>query len=205
MKTSIIIRGCSGSGKTTFSNFIKSIVYSFSSFIKCSICTADDYHIENGKYNFNPEKLGWAHRQCQLKFEQSCKNGVNIVICANTNTRHQDVTFYKNLAEKYNYRVFILTIENWNGIKDIHEVPEKTLQKQSQESKNKTFNKKFVDYILNRQNAGNPATIKSVQSRFKEEHLSKSDIIKIAKSNKIKIFGDTKKSSNTITLKKDHK
>lgn len=119
----IILRGCSGSGKSTFANLIA---------YPCCICTADDFYVDkDGNYNFDPNKLGLAHKACQAKFDDALKDEVitNIVI-ANTNTKSSDYKYYVDKAEKAGLTVTYVVLENRHGNKDIHNVPEETLQRQ---------------------------------------------------------------------------
>ena len=80
MKKVIILRGVSGSGKSTFANIIKngsdSVV----------IVTTDDYfYDEMGNYNFKIEELTLAHQSCRDKFLQAlnCED-VQTIIVANS-------------------------------------------------------------------------------------------------------------------------
>lgn len=127
-RIAVIIRACSGSGKSTYAEFLNQ----FSDRSSC-ICTADDYFEKNGTYNFDPSKLGIAHRECQERFKKACFEGVSLVVCANTNTRESDVNTYKKIAEQFNYVVFVMTLENWHGGKNIHNVPDSVLDKQREQ------------------------------------------------------------------------
>ncbi|MEG1581928.1 MAG: hypothetical protein RR334_02065, partial [Clostridia bacterium] len=67
MKKIIIIRGISGSGKTTFAIKLKSLFAERGE--DCEICEADDYFTgTDGQYNFNPNLLSQAHNACYSKF-----------------------------------------------------------------------------------------------------------------------------------------
>jgi len=121
----IILKGVSGSGKTTFANLIA---------YPCCICCADDFFVDaHGNYNFDIAKLGLAHKVCQLKFDEAVKDPIitNIVI-ANTNTKPADYKYYVEKAEKHGLTVSYVVLENRHGNKDIHNVPEETLVKQEQ-------------------------------------------------------------------------
>lgn len=119
----IILKGVSGSGKSTFANLI--------AYPAC-ICTADDFFIDkDGNYNFDPAKLGQAHKACQAKFDDALKDDIitNIVI-ANTNTKPSDYKYYVDKAEKAGLRVFYVVMENRNNTKDVHNVPDEALERQ---------------------------------------------------------------------------
>lgn len=119
----IILKGVSGSGKSTFSGLISEPKI---------ICTADDFYTDKqGNYNFDPTKLGQGHKACQAKFDEAIKDQVitNIVI-ANTNTKPSDYKYYVDKAEKAGLKVTYVVLENRHGNKDVHNVGEDVLQRQ---------------------------------------------------------------------------
>lgn len=119
-KILIIARGCPGSGKSTFAKMLADELF---------ICTADDYHMNDGKYEWKPENVQFAHTQCQLKCEKLMSAGAWKIVVANTNTTKSELQPYYDLASKYGYKVFSIIVENrHNGIND-HNVPEETIQK----------------------------------------------------------------------------
>jgi predicted kinase len=120
----LIIRGTSGSGKTTLAQYIQSL--NFNADIR--VCTADDFFVRNGQYEFDASKLGQAHGACQAKFRQALEDGVDVVV-ANTSTARKDRDFYADLAKAAGYRVFSIVVENL-GTKDVHSVPVETLERQ---------------------------------------------------------------------------
>lgn len=117
-KVLIIIRGIPGCGKSTFANLIGSF-----------ICTADDYHMVDGKYDWKPENAGSAHVKCQKKVEWGMTEGISKIVVANTTTTKKELKPYYDLAEKYGYTVFSVIVENrHNGVNE-HNVPEETLNR----------------------------------------------------------------------------
>jgi tRNA uridine 5-carbamoylmethylation protein Kti12 len=94
----IIIRGTSGSGKTTYA---KNLV---SNFLRekpggtFSIVSADDYFMRDGNYEFNPAELGEAHRQCFGNFMNALNNCVDLVIVDNTNINKYEIAPYLMFA-----------------------------------------------------------------------------------------------------------
>ena len=103
-KELVILRGVSGSGKSTRAkeiikqSAVKSTTY---------ICSADDYFIDraSGDYNWDPKKLGVAHAWCKTKAETAMDLGINIVILDNTNTVEWEYKPYVELAEHFGYEV----------------------------------------------------------------------------------------------------
>ncbi len=113
----ILIRGCPGSGKTTFAEVIGSPI------------SSDDYFInDKGEYVFDGSKLRDAHEQSRGKCERGMINGGSPIIVANTFTQEWEMTPYFDLAKKYNYRVHTVIVENRHGGVNVHGVPEDKLK-----------------------------------------------------------------------------
>jgi predicted kinase len=121
MKSLYLIRGVSGSGKTTFAETLD----------VSRVISADDYFVNDaGDYNFNPAKLKDAHAYCQRITEHAMRVlGVDLAV-ANTFTQEWEMKPYFDLAEKYGYRVFSIIVENRHGGESVHDVPIETLIKQ---------------------------------------------------------------------------
>jgi len=101
-----VLRGVPGSGKSTFANFLRENIEDN------IICSADDYFYLNnqGRYLWNKDKLGEAHKWCQTVFEQALANRVSLVIVDNTNITKREVLVYSKLAQEYGYEVTVLTV-----------------------------------------------------------------------------------------------
>ena len=122
MKTLYIVRGIPGSGKSTFAKSIGGIHIE-----------ADQFFMENGKYNFDITKIKLAHKYCQNQTEAWMKtDGVQVnndkIVVSNTFTQEWEMKPYFELAEKYGYIVFTVIVENRHGRKNIHDVPEDKIQ-----------------------------------------------------------------------------
>lgn len=89
----IIMRGPSGFGKSTKAKEL-------SSKYDAVVCSADDFFMNNGTYEFDVSKLGEAHNRCFKKFEIAIKNGNNVII-DNTNLKPQDVEKYLTHITNY--------------------------------------------------------------------------------------------------------
>lgn len=134
-RTLLIIRGVSGSGKSTFANLVSSYCKDE---IMHSIHTADDFFIDNqGNYNFDVQKLGKAHEWCinSVKIAMDFF-GRPLVIVANTSTTEKEIQPYLDLAKQYEYNVVSIVLENRHGQPNIHSVPEETLIKQETRLRN---------------------------------------------------------------------
>jgi len=117
-KNLIILRGLPGAGKSTFASIIGH-----------AICSADDYFIKDGKYNWLEYKLGIAHNWCIRKCSLFMKRKISPVIVANTFIKSKDLKPYIKLAETYGYKVFSIIVENRHCNKNIHGVPTEHIEK----------------------------------------------------------------------------
>ena len=120
VKDLILIRGVSGSGKTTFGHLIAGMNF--------DVLAADDYFMVGNRYEFDGSKLKDAHKNCQDRAEMAMKRGDRKVIVANTFTREWEMKAYYDLADKYNYRVYSIIVENRHGGENEHGVPEEAVQ-----------------------------------------------------------------------------
>jgi tRNA uridine 5-carbamoylmethylation protein Kti12 len=126
MKIAFIMKGLPGSGKSS----IAELLYTTS---KSSIIhSTDNYHIVNGKYKFNKERL-WEFHETNLEaFKKSCKKGIKVVICDNTNIKKVFYSNYVKIAKKHGYKVHIITIGDFNATacwkRNKHKVPLKVIR-----------------------------------------------------------------------------
>lgn len=138
MKKLIIIRGLPGSGKSTFAQFLFD---NLEVDVDAAMLAADDYfYDDDGVYNFDANKLHQAHMGCQQSVESNmsvttelCKKYGNdsnsVIIVHNTSTTPKEMKPYLELAEKYDYEVTSLIVENRHGNSNVHGVPQEVLDK----------------------------------------------------------------------------
>lgn len=130
MKKLIIIRGVSGSGKSTFA---KTLAEAFKAQgLRAFKCEADDYFYESedSDYKFDPTKLQLAHEWCQDCVEIAMEGGVEVVILSNTSTANWELEPYLKMAENFGYTVDCLVKENRHDGVNVHDVPEHVLERQ---------------------------------------------------------------------------
>lgn len=85
----VIIRGPSGAGKSTLTKQLPDVK---------TICSADQYYTkENGQYDYVPEKIGKAHKQCWLDFQEAIKTPGRVVV-DNTSIKLRDWVKYVTAA-----------------------------------------------------------------------------------------------------------
>ncbi len=118
-KNLYLFRGVSGCGKSTVA---ESIAY-------CAF-SADDYFVnKDGEYNWNPRELPQAHQKCLSDACEAMEHGIPRVAVANTFIKATDMQPYIDCAEKHDYMVHTLVVENRHGGTNQHDVPETTLQR----------------------------------------------------------------------------
>jgi len=105
--------GVPGSGKSTEASNIaekhRSRGYS------TSIHSTDSYFVgEDGVYRFDINNLHENHERNMNAFEQSCKDGIDCVICDNTNIWKRNREPYARIAEKYGYGLFYITVGDFD-------------------------------------------------------------------------------------------
>ncbi|AZF89733.1 hypothetical protein QE332_gp122 [Pseudomonas phage vB_PaeM_LCK69] len=125
-KIMYIIRGLPGSGKSSLAEILYNKTWE--SGRQASICEADDYQMEFGKYVWKAERVVESHKKCMDKARWSMEIGLDAVIVSNTSTREREVAPYIDMAEEFGYTVISLIVENRHGNKSVHDVPESTME-----------------------------------------------------------------------------
>lgn len=138
-KTVFIMRGVSGSGKSTIARAIQKVYPS------AVLCSADDYFMREGEYHFSADDLGSAHKYCQRLAEEAVRKDSNVIIIDNTNVKRWEMKFYMDLARQHLYRTVIVEPKlDWRNnpsllaSRNTHDVDENTIRKKI---------KAFEDYV----------------------------------------------------------
>jgi predicted kinase len=119
----ILIRGVPGSGKSTLGAVL-------SESGKYPVFSVDDFFTDaNGNYKFDHLKNHLAYEQCRMNTERSMKDGIKKIFVDNTFTMDWEMDPYIKLASTYSYELFVITVENYHGSKNIHEIPEEQIEK----------------------------------------------------------------------------
>jgi tRNA uridine 5-carbamoylmethylation protein Kti12 len=122
-KVLFILRGLPGSGKSTAAKLLADSGYAVCGAREnyvWPVCTADDYFLDdNNNYIFDATKLGAAHKNCQAKCEYNMLINSEKIFVANTSTTVKELNAYYKLAEKYDYKVISMIVENrHNGVNE---------------------------------------------------------------------------------------
>ena len=121
----ILLRGLPGSGKSTLAK----IILQLRSTDEPEVLSADDFFEDKeGDYNFDPTKLKEAHNYCQFRCSERMRQQRARIVVANTFTQEWEMDEYFKMAERYNYRVHTVIVENRHGNENVHGVPEDKLQ-----------------------------------------------------------------------------
>jgi predicted kinase len=125
----IILRGISGSGKSTFARSIVSNENSAAVFSSDEFFEGDD-----GVYKFDPTKLQNAHDWCLRSFVQACIDRIyDVLVVDNTNTTAIEIAPYFAIAKAFGCVVEIVTLKcsiDAAHQRNKHNVPWKTVGKQ---------------------------------------------------------------------------
>jgi predicted kinase len=100
MSKVILTVGPPGVGKTTWiKNYVANINEPY------VICSADHYFEKEGKYVYEPSKIGLAHNSCFEKFVNALRSEIPLIFIDNTNVIKEQRAKYINKANEYGYEV----------------------------------------------------------------------------------------------------
>lgn len=133
----ILIRGISGSGKSTYAKKHKDWIH----------LEADFYFTnEDGSYHFAPLDLPKAHAWCQKKTAQHLAKGKSVCV-ANTFIQAWEIKPYLLIAKKHNAKVKI--IEMQGNFNNIHGLTQEKIQKQKKQFEKKDLiEKKLKGHVF---------------------------------------------------------
>jgi len=132
-KELILIRGLPGSGKSTFAQLI-------SEGGKYQVFSIDQYFTnKEGNYQFDYKQNHLAYKNCEELAEKSMQKEASKVIIDNTFTLEWEMDPYLKLAQTYNYRVHVITVENYHNGKNIHGISSEQIEKMAAKYKVKLF------------------------------------------------------------------
>ncbi len=143
MKKVYILRGVSGSGKSTFIKKLPKnrVVHS-----------TDSFFYKNGKYMFDLKKLGRYHKKNLENFEKSLKKNKRIIVVDNTNLLAKEAKPYIKKAKEHGYKVILVDFKPkgalWHYKRNTHNVPLKTIKEQIKKYKKEDIGKFKADRVI---------------------------------------------------------
>lgn len=117
-----VMRGLPGSGKSTTAKKWEG----------ATICSADDFHMVDGKYIWKPENAQKAHSWCLRKFLLALERRDDLVVVDNTNCAVWEMAAYCALALAFDYKLKVMTIPcevDTAVARNVHKVPEETVRR----------------------------------------------------------------------------
>lgn len=122
----IVVRGVSGSGKSTFADFL---VYlsGYDLGYMAKKFEADQWFVDNDE-PWNPRYLGTAHEWCQAEVRKSLQDGY-ITIVSNTTTTKKELDPYIKIAVELGVKYFVLIADS--DYVNVHDVPADKVGKQA--------------------------------------------------------------------------
>ncbi len=130
MNALYLLRGLPGSGKTTLAR-------SLSEGGKYPVFSVDDYFTDpgTGAYRFEFEKNHLAYRHCEERTEEAMKGRMSKIFLDNTFTMEWEMEPYFRLAARYDYRLFVMTVENRQRSKNTHGISDEQVIKMAEKFK----------------------------------------------------------------------
>jgi len=129
MNNLIILRGLPGSGKSTLAKEL-------SENGKYPVFSVDDYFTNaEGNYNFEFDKNHLAYKNCEENARRSMQDHVQKIFIDNVFSIEWEIEPYFSLASQFNYRVFVLTVENRHHGKNMHDISDGQIKKMAEKYK----------------------------------------------------------------------
>ena len=129
----IIIRGVSGSGKSTFADFLMTGSFVVGCNAKriisdVKVFEADQWFVDNDE-PWNPRYLHTAHEWCQAEVKKSLQDGY-ITVVSNTTTTKKELQPYIKIATSLGVQYFVLISDS--DYNNVHGVAKDKVEKQAE-------------------------------------------------------------------------
>ena len=119
----VLLRGLPGSGKSSLARLL-------SENGKHPVFSVDDFFTDElGNYKFDHLKNHLAYDLCRNNTEQAMIKSTEKIFVDNTFTLDWEMEPYFKLASEHNYRIYVVTVENYHGEKNIHGITEEQVEK----------------------------------------------------------------------------
>ncbi len=125
----ILLRGLPGSGKSTLAEVI-------SGNERYPVFSVDQFFTDDeGNYSFDYQKNHIAYERCIQNVQKELMKGTAKIIVDNTFTLDWEMEPYFRLAKEFKYLIFVVTVENYHGGKNIHGISDEQLRKMAEKFK----------------------------------------------------------------------
>jgi len=123
-KSLIILRGLPGSGKSTLAKVL-------SENKKYPVLSIDSYFTDplSGAYTFEHQNHHLAYKACEEQTRNHMQKECEKIFVDNTFSLEWEMEPYFKLAAEFSYSVFVVTVENRHGGKNIHHVSDEQLKR----------------------------------------------------------------------------
>ncbi len=130
----ILLRGLPGAGKTELAKVL-------SEDGRYKIISVDDYFTNplTQDYNFVFSENHIAYKQAIRNTELAIQAGDSKIFVHHTFTLEWELESYFELAKKFNYKIFVVTVENYHNGKNSHNVSEEQIKKMAEKYKVKLY------------------------------------------------------------------
>tara|TARA_R110000824_G_scaffold139455_1_gene304551 strand:- start:830 stop:1324 length:495 start_codon:yes stop_codon:yes gene_type:complete len=113
-----LIRGLPGSAKTTLAQLLAP---------ESNYAADDLFTDDEDNYNFELSRLKEAHQACIANVSAAMVRADPVIAVHNTMSQGWESGAYENLAENWNYSIFVVECQNDFG--NVHGVPEEVVQR----------------------------------------------------------------------------
>lgn len=125
----ILLRGLPGAGKSSLAKILSDNTW--------PVFSIDDYftNAETNEYVFRFEENYLAYKLCEQNTEKAMKANVEKIFIHNTFTLEWELETYFKLADTFDYRVHVLTVENRHHSKNCHHVSDEQIIRMAEKYK----------------------------------------------------------------------
>lgn len=125
----ILVRGLPGSGKSSFCRFL-------SESCGFQVFSVDDFFTGvDGEYKFDFSKNHLAYKKCEENVYAALNAGAKAVMVDNTFTIDWEMKPYLQMAETFNCRLHVVTMEKYHHEENIHEIPRDQIRRMAEKFK----------------------------------------------------------------------
>lgn len=127
----ILLRGLPGAGKSTLAGILATK--------EDVVLSIDDFFTDSrtGKYTFDHTRNHLAYKHCEEQVHKAMEEGRPRIFCHNVFSLDWEMEPYFTLAKKFGYQVHVVTVENYHGQKNVHEISEEQVGKMREKYKTK--------------------------------------------------------------------